>query len=528
MNEHNHHRIIKKLAENVAVDIGTLMKASDFSDDFRGILKTHFGEDPTNVTKEAISSVAADTISSVASSAPQIAVLSANNPIAAGISAGLYTGQALRDSLKTNKDVSELYFEITDEKQFYYYHFYYEIHLEEGQSNKGKITLKRITEDDDCAKSSFSKCILGDKEEEYAKNMKLFFTAINNREAYYLSGIGEGSNQSNCVAFLHAMSAQLASPMKPILDNLTKLGVVGSIIHPQLIPAYLASYAVLSNTVLKDKIVPEANPKKTFKEHLMACFSEYLFIENEQKALFMLGIALHGIMDSFTPSHTSFQLYTEQNMALHAQGDVLPIDDNECEKDDNGNNTLHFVPGQYNHDTEIMKLLAKFKKGYDDDDFMNDLEYEMLRSFMIISHIAYKATEEELSNEEEELSIIEIDKLCLFFKENHMSLTNINTVLSEGFTYGKNAYELSNLAISCLTEVYTTLFNCRNSITTYQNYKDAKRCCSEAIKKWENDYNSVGSILPKRHLNKFKRKAMPFGIMNDLVDRVTRVAQNIL
>ncbi len=62
-----------------------------------------------------------------------------------------------------------------------------------------------------------------------------------------------------------------------------------------------------------------------FKMHLERCFNEYLFTRDENIALTMLGVALHSIMDSFTPSHTKFQWYGEQDMGLHAQGDVIPF-----------------------------------------------------------------------------------------------------------------------------------------------------------------------------------------------------------
>ena len=135
----------------------------------------------------------------------------------------------------------------------------------------------------------------------------------------------------------------------------------------------------------------------------------------------MLGIAFHSIMDSFTPSHTRFQVYEDQDMALHAQGDVVPIEENDYEEDKTSNVMMRFIPGQFNHELEITQLLAKYKKGYDDNEIVNDLEFEMLRSFLIIGRI---------TKDGKELSINEINDLCWSFRQNNLSLTKINEILS--------------------------------------------------------------------------------------------------
>ena len=418
MNEYNHHRIIGKFVKDKSgIDVQTLEDASDFSDDFRGILNTELAEDPKGVLKDTAIDMAYKATNPTLSSAELSAVVSGGNPIAIAIGTGTGAFLSMTHALKNNENVVEA----INESQYYYYHFFYEIHVEKNAGKNanghgtGKITLIRNNHNSYINPNAFlKKEDLGKYAEKYSDNPKLYFTAVNDREKYFLSGkiktITEGSNQSNCVAFLHAMGSKT--------------------IHEKF---------------------NENNPRHTFEEHLNKCFAEYLFLTDETEALFMLGIALHGIMDSFTPSHTGFQVYDDQDMALHAQGDVIPIqDDKEPER-------MGFIPGQIKEEAKtkpIMRYLAELK-GYNDDEFLNDHEYEMLRSYLIICKVAYKKNNTELD-------INEINDLCAHFKKHRVSLSKINVVLSEGFTYGKNAFDYSIKAVRVLNEIYKILSTKRN------------------------------------------------------------------
>jgi hypothetical protein len=467
MNEYNHHRIIGKFVEGKPdIDVDTLEQASDFSDDFRGIIKTKFAEDPTGVLKDTAVGITNSATGSALSAAIDSSIISGGNPVAIAIGAGVGAADSMVNSIKND----ELYIELTDESQFYYYHFFYEIEVEKKTIGKGKITLKRHKKDDPAIKPE--KDDLGKNAENYSDNLKLYYTAVNNREDFFLTGIAEGSNQSNCVAFLHAMGAQT-----------------------------------------KHKRFNENNPRRTFENHLKKCFAEYLYLKDETEALFMLGIALHGIMDSFTPSHTGFQVYGDQDMGLHAQGDVIPIRDSKEPK------TMEFIPGQYNNETKtIMKDLARLKKGYDDDDFLNNREYEMLRSFLIISKVAYKKNNTELD-------INEINELCSHFKSHHVSLSKINKVLSEGFTYGESAFDYSIMTVQVLNKIYNILYTKRKEIEDFNSYKAAKSCCVEAVNVWRDEYKKIDTktIFNQSYLNGFKPTfwTSSVGKIDNIIDRAS-------
>lgn len=472
MNEHNHHRIIGKFVEGKPdIDVHTLEEASDFSDDFRGILKTKFAEDPTGVLKDTVIGITQNATDSALLTAINSSIISGGNHIAIAFDSGFGAGESMANSIKND----ELYIEVTDESQFYYYHFFYNIEVDKNALGKGKITLKRYKKDspeEPKPESSLKKDDLGKNADKYINNPKLYFTAVNDREDYFLTGFGEGSNQSNCVSFLHAMGAQT-----------------------------------------KHKGFNENNPLRTFQDHLKKCFAEYLYLKDNSEALFMLGIAFHGIMDSFTPSHTGFQVYGDQDMGLHAQGDVIPIRDSKEPK------LLEFIPGQYNNETKtIMKDLARLKKGYDDDDFLNNREYEMLRSFLIISKVAYKKNYTELD-------INEINELCSLFKSHHVSLSKINKVLSEGFTYGESAFDYSIMTVQVLNKIYNILSTTRNEIKDFSSYKAAKSSCVKAVNVWRDEYKKIDTkiVFNQSYLNGFKPTfwTSPVGKIDDIIDRTT-------
>ena len=350
------------------------------------------------------------------------------------------------------------------EWKYYYYHFYYDINII-GDA----ILLKRVDENTNKSSESMNQCgnhgiytdLHDDKRRYYDSwsNEKEFFsTFINGRKKSRKSDVEDIGNQSDNVAFLHAMGAEGED----------------------------------FNTSLKE-----------FENHLRRCFSEYLFIEQPKKALFMLGIAFHGIMDSFTPSHMYFQKYNEQNKGLHAQGDVLPIDDNDKEmKDEKGNTILKFIPGQYNTFPNSQKFYAKYRIGFDDDNILNDLEYEMLRSFLIISKVSYK-------KDRKTLSVNEINNLCSHFKKHDLPLKRINTVLSNGFSYGDGAFDYSNKAVDVMEKIYTMLSGERKKITTYQDFKNSKCYCEKAIACWKEEFKTLDTnvIFRSTYLNGFRRNS---------------------
>ena len=260
---------------------------------------------------------------------------------------------------------------------------------------------------------------------------KEFFSSINSRKRSDHGDFLDIGNQSDNVAFLHAMAA-------------------------------------------KEESVETAQEK--FEEHLKNCFSEYLFLKNDEDALFMLGIALHGIMDSFTPSHTNFQKYTEQDMALHAQGDVIRILD--------GKDKFEFDPGQFNEEKWHVQFGFKeiIAKGYDSNNYINPIEYEMLRIFLILSNITSQSTGKELDE-------TEIDKL---WKSLHNKTKNeINKVLNDNYYSGLKASIFSEAAIFVLKEIYTYLCkereNCKKGRYVYYKEK-VDSIITTALNIWKGIY----------------------------------------
>ena len=395
MNEHNHHRIIRGFAKsqkniNGAVsvpitntlsgtDVQILEDASDYTDDFIGISK--------------------------------------------------------REAAGT-------------QKRFFLFHFYYDIKCENGT-----IVLQRNKKGDYRIHESMSRCDY-DKEKYTEEkidnsklrrdstdppytsipNYKLFYTSINDREQYYANDLfkGENSNQSDCVAFLHAMRAQ-------------------------------------------DESLSKAEEK--FKEHLKSCFSEYLFIQNHEEALFMLGIAMHGIMDSFTPSHTNFQQFSNQHMGLHAQGDVIPINDSK-EK-------FEFIPGQVDRENWLFQGAYHLIKEYNQSDIVSGTEFQMLRIFFLISDITDKETGYSYYENGGWLKLVDFWRT---FEGN--TLSQIKDILSRGYKYGNKAYKYSEAAINTLEDVYEILVTERQKcLNNYDYYKNNKQSIVDAaVNKWKDHY----------------------------------------
>lgn len=274
-----------------------------------------------------------------------------------------YPGMISDDDIKILEDASDFTDDFAGEakllklaptvltqKEFFFYHFYYDIKCDDGM-----IILKRSNRASYSYKTSLEKCDYDEDEflikqikydeshipyNDFKLNYKKFYITINDFNAdsnggriqYYTNDIFDSSNQSDCVAFLHAMGS-------------------------------------------KDEDVQTS--KKVYLEHITKCLREFLFIKDKKEAMFMLGIALHSLMDSFTPSHTGFQKYTEQDMAKHAQGDVIPFEDDK--------DNVCFDPGQFWDDAKAScgkTALAAIKKGYNNDDVINDIEFKMLKIFI--------------------------------------------------------------------------------------------------------------------------------------------------
>lgn len=367
------------------------------------------------------------------------------------------------------QDVFEKASDFTDsinaEWKCFLYHFYYDIDVREDNT----IMLSRVDEKTNRSSSSMSVC--GDfvtyiQPATYQMpfssltDEKEFFSFINDRPRSPRHDILDTGNQSDNVAFLHAMGAELGK---------IRGGTISE--NPQL------SQAV-------------------FEKHLKKCFAEYLFLEDDDKALFMLGIAMHGIMDSFTPSHMGFQHYTKQDMALHAQGDVIPvrnitIKESEKNKWDNSEQTkfeyqptseeVEFVPGQCDKDGTVARLFSNVIKNLNDNDYLNDIEYEMLKIFLHISKLHPKNRP----------AIEDVDSFWKTFKND--SLHQIKEVLKH-YEYSDEAYVFSDKAIKTMTEIYDYLSKQRNNYIRkkYQNYKNCKATVlNEAVGKWRKQYDSL-------------------------------------
>lgn len=354
------------------------------------------------------------------------------------------------DSISTDSiDIDLKFHKIESFKcEYFLFHFYYDITI-----SNDTIVLSRNDEKTDKTDSSMNHCEnLGDL------SKKEFFSLINDRPRPLCDTTDMG-NQSDNVAFLHAMGTDSES---------------------------------------------FGDSKKLFEEHLKKCFAEYLFVKDNKKALFLLGIAMHGIMDSFTPSHMNFQHYTKQNMAFHAQGDVIPIrsisvinsGEGVCEYNIS-QEEVKFVPGQYDHDSPEAQKLDKYVKGFDDDDHINDVEYKMLKIFLYLSKIHTKSgtaiTEKK-----------EIEKFWGRIKGK--SLSQINKIL-EHYEYGEEAYIFSDKALDAMKNIYQYLSKkrkkCRKEYSYYKNNKDKnENILNTALKKWQDQYyDSELKRIREEHVN---------------------------
>lgn len=460
MNSYNHHRVINEFANRIRheskikqsiisdEEIQTLIDASDFTDDFFSTRKR---------TKSTVEKVVAVTKNIAAFANPILNVIDVDN----------YT-----------------------QDDFFFYHFYYDIVCEDGA-----ISLKRSARDDYNYKESLKRC---DYDKNIIKTTKQFFTVINcysetpegdDRAIYLKDTKFDSSNQSDCVAFLHAMGAEDEIPKKS---------------------------------------------ENVFREHIRRCLSEFLFLKDKKEAFFMLGIALHGIMDSFTPSHTGFKKYALQEMSLHAQGDVIPfikreynycIENNDNKADssklskkfgdipddlkkyfvaDEGysekKDVVSFEPGQYSKDveTDSKVRLAAIIKQYNNDNHLNIIEYEMLKIF-IDSYLDKK-------NDNDIKSLYE-GKCDLSYSYwtggdpqfESCSKLKLNEILKKK-EYEDDAFIYAESAINVIQNIYIRfLMERQKCLNNYDEYKKIKGNISSIFTSyWENKYVKIQTHIASK------------------------------
>lgn len=359
---------------------------------------------------------------------------------------------------------SDLTDSIMADPNYFFYRNYYTI-----EAKNNTIQLNRVTGDTPYLGMVFS----GEKKSSGFFSLtnwnedidkKEFFSAVNERrKSAHFDGLDTG-NQSDNVAFLHAMGAEGES--------------------------------------MEDS-------RSIFENHLKKCFAEYLFLENEKDALFMLGIAFHGIMDSFTPSHMDFQKYTEQDMGLHAQGDVIPImgkfEDGELlEGNFSEKEKVSFNPGQYSEEKGIMKPLKRgfirSYKYYNGDDYLNPIEEEMFRIFLYISDIQTKdnvggwkslnveAFLKTFSNNKKEINSI-LEKTIKVKKKGKETEEPV-------YIYGPESYAYSEAAIRVISDIYKYLSKKREECKSFSEYKDNKQeVVDDALNTWKRVYDGKENVI---------------------------------
>lgn len=468
MNTHNHHRVIKEFANRARhesrikdciiskTEVNTLIKASDYTDHFPGLNNNGI-------------------------------------PVAGLVQSGLE-------------------FKAKDEDPFFYYHFYYEItcknntivltRCSQTDTNSYKNPKNVQVDDNSKFKQSITVKTFDDMGRSYydtyiETDFKKLFASINGREEYLRNNDDiDYSNQSDCVAFLHAMGAS-----------------------------------------------GDTSPEEAFKYHLKNCFAEYLFIKNKNEALFILGIAFHSIMDSFTPSHMNFQKYTEQDMAKHAQGDVIPfrtrdytqnsmhtfgnsdldytIDDKDIDKYhlksykdyitdatySEDIDSVYFDPGQYRDDAKASQgktIFAALKKGYNDNDHINDTEFEMLKVFFNIGDLEQDPDIKSIKE-----GICDLSRSSFIYQGRDTikeiveprSRQKLNDILKQK-KFGDDAFVYSESAITAIKLIYAILLMGRQKcLNSFDSYKRSKNFYVDtAYNCWKSIYDSINSQREK-HLN---------------------------
>lgn len=377
---------------------------------------------------------------------------------------------AKKQILKDASNFSDFFLSLTEsaKNKYFFYLFYYDLTI------KGNNTIKldRITKNYygfEFDSNNSIRCMKKSGEKLMNNSYSLvgwnpnydekeFFSSLNDRkrspndiqfdspkeleDSFFNNIVFDTANQSDNVAFLHAMGA--------VDEN-------------------------------------KNESREVFEKHLKKCFSEYLFLENERDALFMLGIAFHGIMDSFTPSHMDFQKYTEQDMGLHAQGDVIPIlgkfnkkgeleEQNISEEEE-----INFDPGQYKKEKVFVQQIFRRIKYYNDDNYVNPVEYEMLHIFLFISKIQKRRGD----------GWNDVSDIEKFWQRlNGCTKKQIDKIISkENYRYGPESYAYSEAAIKVISDIYNFLCKMREICNSYSEYKKSKQeIADEALKKWKRVY----------------------------------------
>ena len=215
----------------------------------------------------------------------------------------------------------------------------------------------------------------------------------------------------------------------------------------------------------------------------------------------MLGIAFHGIMDSFTPSHMNFQKYTEQDMGLHAQGDVIPIlgkfnkDGELIEGNFSEKEKVSFDPGQYTKEKNpINKGFIIIYKHYNNSDSLNPVEYRMFRIFLYISNIQAKDNDGKWKS-------LNVEAFLKTFGNNKKEINSILEktikVKKKGketeepvYIYGPESYAYSEAAIRVICDIYKYLSKKRKEYIKYSEYKNNKQeIVNDALDLWKKVYD---------------------------------------
>ena len=380
------------------------------------------------------------------------------------------------DDLAGESNLSSDNSALLTQKNYFFFHYYYDI-----ECNGDTIVLNRSKHNESRYQASMRKCEYNESDfkrnpndydymllitelTDSPINYKKFYNTINDRESFretyfnkYVNvkpekGKGimallehkvkskklDSANQSDCVAFLHAMSAYEES---------------------------------------------DTSAMDAFRNHLINCFAEYLFLQDTKEAMYMLGIAFHGIMDSFTPSHTGFKNYVKQDMALHSQGDVIVFEGDSTE----------FSPGQFEDDLKASggkTFIPSIIKGYNGDDHVNNTEFEMLKVYLkCFMDIGNGTTANKLLNGEMEFP----GKNVLTGKPVNRSKKELNKILKAEVRFSPTAVNYSKNALEVLSNLYTDLAEKRKKCTNnYENYKQAKKELANILKgKWDPLYNAI-------------------------------------
>lgn len=362
--------------------------------------------------------------------------------------------------INTLKEASNFTDSINAHFCYYLYSFYYDIAVTSDTIQLTRVNKNKTQYINSMANSDTGELTIGSDGSDgnyYGRggNKKEFYSIINDLSLSPKKNPLDIGNQSDNVAFLHAMASEDEN---------------------------------------------EEDAKTKFEKHLTRCFSEYLFLENEEDALFMLGIGFHGIMDSFTPSHTGFQKYNKQSMALHAQGDVIPFrKERKKRKGDYQPEIPYFDPGQYSKEGIFAKRLNHFLKGFDCDEDINNYVYEMLKIFLIISDIkSPKTGMRYCCDENGKFCESNINSFLDIFRGEKLS--KVNSIL-KAFQYGEGtAFVYSGRAIETLRLVYAILNNAKKTIDNYDGYKSIiDKKVKVAIDLWEKEYNIMHGQLEEKH-----------------------------